>query len=74
MHSGIKMHTLNNQFKPIKSKNVFKFLEVEEPMDDNMVHLLYASKLGEDFWLFFKMGTDLRYTKFVENTKEQLRN
>ena len=69
LHSGIKMHTLNNQFKPIKSQTVFNFLEVEEPMDENTVHLLYASKLENNFWLFFKMGADLRYTKIIANTK-----
>ena len=69
LYSGIKMHTLNNQLKPIKSQTVFNFLEVEEPMDENMVHLLYASKLENNFWLFFKMGADLRYTKIIANTK-----
>ncbi len=68
LHSGIKMYTLNNQFKPIKAQSVFNFLEVEEPMEDNMAHLLYASKLYNHFWLFFKMGSDLRYTKIIENT------
>ena len=68
LHSGIKMHTLNNQFKPIKSQTVFNFLEVEEPMQDNVVHLLYASKLENQFWLFLKVGNDLRYTKIIENT------
>lgn len=67
LHSGIKMYTLNNQFKPIKAQSVFNFLEVEDPMSDNMVHLLYASKLENHFWLFFKMGNDLRYTKIIDN-------
>ena len=69
LYSGIKMHTLNNQLKPIKSQTVFNFLEVEEPMDENMVHLLFASKLGTHFWLFLKVGADLRYTKIIANTK-----
>lgn len=63
LHSGIKMHTLNSQFKPTKSQTIFNFLEVEEPMEDNMVHLLYASKLENQFWLFLKVGTDLKYVK-----------
>ncbi|WP_165953170.1 hypothetical protein [Pedobacter changchengzhani] len=74
LQSGVKMHTLNDQFKLIKSQSVFYFLQVEEPMDDNMLHLLYASKLENNFWLFFKMGNDLRYTKFMENTKYQPKN
>ena len=67
LHSGIKMYTLNHQFKPIKAQSIFNFLEVEEPTSDNMVHLLYASKLENHLWLFFKMGTDLRYTKIIDN-------
>lgn len=74
LYSGIRMHTLNDQFRPIKSQSVFNFLEVEEPMEENMVHLLYASKLEKNFWLFFKMGNDLRYTKFGEITKERPKN
>ena len=73
LYSGINMHTLNNQLKPVKSQTVFNFLELEEPMDENTVHLLYASKLENNFWLFFKMGTDLRYTKIIANTKQQIR-
>ncbi len=67
LHSGIKMYTLDNQMKPIQSKNVYNFLEIEEPMEHNLVHLLYASKLQNHFWLFFKKGEDLNYTKIVES-------
>lgn len=67
LYSGIKMYTLSKQFKPIKSHSVFNFLEVEEAMDDNMVHLLYASKLGNNFWLFLKVGNDLQYVKSLIN-------
>lgn len=63
LYSGIKMHSLNHQFKPIQEQTVHQFLQVEEPMDDNMVHLLYASKLENQFWLFLKVGTDLHYVK-----------
>ncbi|WP_026976800.1 hypothetical protein [Flavobacterium tegetincola] len=67
-YSGIKMHTINHQFKPIQEQTVHQFLQVEEPMDDNMVHLLYASKLENQFWLFLKVGTDLHYVK-IQNSK-----
>lgn len=67
LYSGIKMYTLSKQFKPIKSHSVFNFLEVEEAMDDDMVHLLYASKLGNNFWLFLKVGNDLQYVKSLIN-------
>ncbi|MEO5911622.1 MAG: hypothetical protein ABIP95_12085 [Pelobium sp.] len=65
LYSVIKMYTLNQQFKRIKQETVYQFLEVENPIDENMVHLLYASKLQNKFWLFLKVGTDLQYVKIA---------
>lgn len=66
LHSGIKMYVLNHQMKPISARNIFNFLEIEEPMEHNLVHLLYTSKMEKHVWLFFKKGVDLHYTKVME--------
>ena len=71
LKSGIKMYTLNMHMKPINAKNIFNFLDIEEPMEHNLVHLLYASKVKNHVWLFFKKGEKLHYTKIMDTSIEQ---
>ena len=62
-HSGINLLTLNDQLEAIKTQCVYQFLPLEEPEYNNMIHLQYATKLNNEWWVLFRHESTLRYAK-----------
>lgn len=62
-HSGIELLTLSSNLEIINKQCVYQFLPLEEPEYTNMIHLQYAAKVNNDWWLLFRQESSLNYVK-----------
>ncbi|RZL66517.1 MAG: hypothetical protein EOO93_05760 [Pedobacter sp.] len=62
-HSGIELLTLSSDLEITNKQCVYQFLPLEVPEYTNMMHLQYAAKVNNNWWLLFRQESSLKYVK-----------